>query len=76
MQRQLLGTLLQLDVLEGKDADALKRIEEIRVLQEKPADKLLTGRAGPGHHRRPQVDRQQHLGRIQGGRWRRTSRTR
>lgn len=43
MQRQLLGTLLQLDVLEGKDADALKRIEEIRGLQEKPADKLLTG---------------------------------
>jgi len=43
MQRQLLGTLLQLDVLEGKDAAALKRIEEIRALQEKPADKLLTG---------------------------------
>ena len=42
-ERELLGTLLQLDLLEGKDADALKRIEQIRVLQEKPADKLLTG---------------------------------
>lgn len=43
MQRQLLGTLLQLDVLEGKDDAALKRIEQIRALQEKPADRLLTG---------------------------------
>ena len=42
-ERQLLGTLLQLDLLEGKDADALRRIEQIRALQEKPADKLLTG---------------------------------
>ena len=42
-ERELLGTLLQLDLLEGKDADALKRIEQIRALQEKPADKLLTG---------------------------------
>jgi len=42
-QRQLLGTLLQLDLLENKDADALKRIEQIRLLQEKPADKLITG---------------------------------
>ena len=43
MQRQLLGTLLQLDTLEGKDAAALARIETIRALQDKPADKLLTG---------------------------------
>jgi subtilisin family serine protease len=42
-ERQLLGTLLQLDLLDGRDADALKRIEQIRALQEKPADKLLTG---------------------------------
>ena len=42
-ERELLGTLLQLDLLAGKDADALKRIEQIRVLQEKPADRLLTG---------------------------------
>src|SRR5215510_13590160 len=38
-ERQLLGTLLQLDLLDGRDADALKRIEQIRALQEKPADK-------------------------------------
>jgi hypothetical protein len=42
-QRQLLGTLLQLDLLERKDAAALARIEAIRALQDKPADKLLTG---------------------------------
>ena len=42
-ERQLVGTLLALDVLDGRDADALKRIEQLRVLQEKPADKLLTG---------------------------------
>ena len=42
-ERQLLGTLLQLDLLDGRDADALKRIEQIRALQEKPADQLLTG---------------------------------
>ncbi len=43
MQRQLLGTLLQLDVLERKDDAALARIEAIRALEEKPADKLLAG---------------------------------
>jgi len=43
MERQLMGVLLQLDVLEGNEAAARKRIEEIRALQEKPADKLLTG---------------------------------
>ena len=43
MQRQMLGSLLQLDVLEGKDAVALARIEAIRALEEKPADKLLSG---------------------------------
>ncbi len=43
MQRQLLGTLLQLDVLEQKDDAALARIEAVRALEEKPADKLLTG---------------------------------
>jgi subtilisin family serine protease len=42
-ERELLGTLLTLDLLEGRDADAIKRIERIRDLQEKPADKLLTG---------------------------------
>ncbi len=41
--RQLQNTLLQLDVLEAKDAAALARVETIRALQEKPADKLLSG---------------------------------
>lgn len=43
MQGQLLGSLLQLDLLEGKNDLALKRIEAIRAVQEKPADKLLAG---------------------------------
>ena len=42
-ERQLLGVLLQLDFLEGKYDDALKRTAQIRALQEKPADKLLFG---------------------------------
>ena len=41
--RGLQNTLLQLDVLEAKDAAALARVEAIRALQEKPADKLLSG---------------------------------
>ena len=41
--RGLQNTLLQLDVLEAKDAAALARVETIRALQEKPADKLLSG---------------------------------
>jgi hypothetical protein len=43
MQSQLLGTLLPLDLLEGKEQQALARIEAIRAVQEKPADKLLAG---------------------------------
>ena len=43
MQSQLLGTLLPLDIMEGKDALALQRIAAIRAVQEKPADKLLAG---------------------------------
>lgn len=42
-ERQLLGTLTQLDVLEGRYADALTRSDQIKALQEKPADKLLSG---------------------------------
>lgn len=42
-QRQLLGVLAQLDYLDGKFDAALKRTAEIRALQEKPADKLLSG---------------------------------
>jgi subtilisin family serine protease len=43
MQRQMLTTLLQLDILEGKDLPALARIEAIRTLEEKPADQLMSG---------------------------------
>ena len=43
MQSQLLGTLLPLDILEGKDALALQHIAALRAAQEKPADKLLAG---------------------------------
>ncbi|HEY2864659.1 MAG TPA: S8 family serine peptidase [Casimicrobiaceae bacterium] len=42
-ERQLRGTLLQLDMLDGRYDAALAGAEKIRELQEKPADKLLTG---------------------------------
>ena len=42
-QRQYLGVLAQIDMLEGRYDDALKRAAQIRQLQEKPADKLLSG---------------------------------
>lgn len=42
-QRQLLGTLAQLDFLEGRYDDALVRLDQIKALEEKPADKLLSG---------------------------------
>lgn len=42
-QRQLLGVLAQLDFLEGRYDDAAKRIDQIRALEEKPADKLTSG---------------------------------
>ncbi len=42
-ERQLRGTLLQLDMLDAKYDAALAGVEKIRALQEKPADKLLTG---------------------------------
>ncbi len=41
--RDLLGTLAQLDFLEGHYDDALARAATIQSLQEKPADKLLSG---------------------------------
>jgi hypothetical protein len=43
VERQLLAVLWQLDWLEGKPENALVRAEQIRALQEKPADKLLSG---------------------------------
>jgi hypothetical protein len=42
-QRQLLGVLMALDFLEGKDADVLRRLGEIKALEEKPAQKLMSG---------------------------------
>ncbi len=42
-QRALLGSLMQLDFLAGNYDAALARAEAIRALEEKPADKLLSG---------------------------------
>ncbi len=42
-QRQLLGVLAQIAFLEGRYEDAARRIDEIRALEEKPADKLTSG---------------------------------
>jgi subtilisin family serine protease len=42
-QRQLLAVLAQLDFLEGRYQEAGKRAAEIRALEEKPADKLISG---------------------------------
>ena len=42
-QRDLIGLLAQLDFLEGRYDQALARAEAVRALQDKPADKLLSG---------------------------------
>ena len=42
-ERQLLGTLVQLDWLEGRYDDAMKRAGQIRALEEKPSDKITSG---------------------------------
>jgi subtilisin family serine protease len=42
-ERQLLGTLVQLDMLDVRYDAALASAERIKALQEKPADRLLTG---------------------------------
>ncbi|HVZ46043.1 MAG TPA: S8 family serine peptidase [Ramlibacter sp.] len=42
-RRQLLGVLTQVDLIEGRWDGALARSEQVRELQEKPADKLLSG---------------------------------
>jgi subtilisin family serine protease len=44
-RRQLLAVLAQLDFLEGNYEAAAKRAEAIRALEEKPADKLISGMA-------------------------------
>jgi len=41
--RQLEGELAQLDYLEGDDDSALRRADRVRELQDKPADKLMSG---------------------------------
>ena len=41
--RNMLGSLLQLDYLEGKFDAAIKGAATVRELQEKPADKMLSG---------------------------------
>ena len=43
MLRQLLGVLVRLDYLEGRYDEALKDAARVRELEEKPADKLLSG---------------------------------
>ena len=42
-RRQLLSVLVQLDMMEGRYEDAPLRSAQIQQLQEKPADKLLSG---------------------------------
>ncbi|MES2958619.1 MAG: S8 family serine peptidase [Pseudomonadota bacterium] len=43
MQRDLMSQLAALDFLEGQYDRTIERAEQIRALQEKPADKLLSG---------------------------------
>lgn len=42
-QRDLLGLLAALDFLDGRYDRSVERLEQIRALQDKPADKLLSG---------------------------------
>ena len=42
-RRRLLGMLVQMDMMEGRYDEALRRSAQIQQLQEKPADKLLSG---------------------------------
>jgi hypothetical protein len=42
-QRGLMGVLAQIDFLEGRYAEAAKRAADIRALEDKPADKLISG---------------------------------
>jgi len=42
-KRGLLAVLASLDVLEGKDEDARRRLTEIKALEEKPAAKAISG---------------------------------
>ena len=42
-KRRLIGVLASLDILEGKDQDALHRLAEVQALEDKPAEKLASG---------------------------------
>jgi subtilisin family serine protease len=42
-RRRLLGTLASVDFLDGRYDAALARLEEVRALQDKPAEKLMSG---------------------------------
>jgi hypothetical protein len=42
-RRQMLGVLVQMDMMDGRYEDALRRSAQVQQLQEKPADKLLSG---------------------------------
>jgi hypothetical protein len=42
-RRDLIGTLAALDFLDGRYDSTISRLEEVRALQDKPADKLLSG---------------------------------
>src|SRR6202163_3215618 len=41
--RQILGELAQLDMLDGNYESALARVAQVKALEDKPADKLLSG---------------------------------
>ena len=43
MSRQLLSEVAQLDMLDGRYDDALARIGQVKALEEKPSDKILSG---------------------------------
>ena len=42
-RRDLIGTLAALDFLDGRYDSAIARLDDVRALQDKPADKLLSG---------------------------------
>ena len=63
--RGMLSSLMQLDFIEGRYDAALKRATEVRELQEKPADKLLSGLQIKAY-----VDAQQKTGTIATDAWR------
>lgn len=42
-RRSLLSTIASLDLLEGRDGDARKKLDEVKALEEKPAQKQMSG---------------------------------